>query len=257
MREDPDEWQSRLAASVTGLRRVTRVVVLAGAESTQDEARRRSRGEPGLMVAAMKQTAGRGRLGRRWEDGGGLGAAATFVLDAKATALEVVSLGAGLAACRAGEAAIGGSPARLGLRWPNDVVEHASGRKVAGVLVERSADLWLVGVGLNVRQRDGDWPPDLRGRACSLAQLGSSGSRLDVLERLAGEVDRAMGLSPEELSREWAARDTLLGTEREFRRGGLVVRGVVESVEPTSEIVVRAAGGGKVRLPAMETTLLA
>jgi BirA family biotin operon repressor/biotin-[acetyl-CoA-carboxylase] ligase len=55
---------------------------------------------------------------------------------------------------------------------PNDV--QLCGRKVAGVLVEMRAQgkaphLAIVGVGINVNQWPNDFPPELQGRAISLA----------------------------------------------------------------------------------------
>ena len=46
-----------------------RVVVVPETSSTQDAARRLDR-EPGTVVIACRQTAGRGRLGRTWADTG-------------------------------------------------------------------------------------------------------------------------------------------------------------------------------------------
>jgi BirA family biotin operon repressor/biotin-[acetyl-CoA-carboxylase] ligase len=58
------------------------------------------------------------------------------------------------------------------VKLPNDV--YVNGRKVAGVLVEmkaqpRTPHLAILGVGLNVNESIGDFPPELRERATSLA----------------------------------------------------------------------------------------
>lgn len=126
--------------------------------STQDVAAERARaGAPeGTVVVAEVQTAGRGRLGRRWESPPG-GLYATMILrptrpptpSAKgASGLPEISLVAGLALAEAlepfGHAAM--------LKWPNDVL--VAGRKVAGILSEgifhgTDAEAVLVGVGVN------------------------------------------------------------------------------------------------------------
>src|SRR5437868_6937213 len=82
-----------------------------------------------------------------------------------------------------------------------------SGRELRGVLIEQVDGLALVGVGINVLQRGGDWAEELRLRAVSLGQLGSAVSRLDVLLRLISELDRALGSSDEVLEGRWAARE--------------------------------------------------
>jgi len=50
------------------------------------------------------------------------------------------------------------------LKWPNDL--YVSGRKLAGILAERSDDRVVLGYGVNLR--DAAYPPDLRPRATSL-----------------------------------------------------------------------------------------
>ena len=113
------------------------------------------------MAVAEHQSAGRGRLGRRWEAPRGANLLfsillrPTFEIDAFYLCGAVVGLAA-LSVCRRV-----GVHAGLGLKWPNDIV--VDGRKLAGVLVEVAAGgkgasgdaaVVVVGLGLNVQ-----WPP--------------------------------------------------------------------------------------------------
>jgi BirA family biotin operon repressor/biotin-[acetyl-CoA-carboxylase] ligase len=59
---------------------------------------------------------------------------------------QTLSLAAGLALAEAIDAAVPGQP--LMLKWPNDVM-HA-GKKLAGILLERSGDRVAVGFGVNL-----------------------------------------------------------------------------------------------------------
>ncbi|HEX7166286.1 MAG TPA: biotin--[acetyl-CoA-carboxylase] ligase [Acidimicrobiales bacterium] len=125
----------------------------------------------GLVAVADHQTAGRGRLGRRWEAPAGVNLLCSVLLRPSAVSwLSVarVSL-AGLEAA--------GVPS-IGLKWPNDIVVGGS-LKLAGVLAEVDAGAVVVGIGMNV----GWAPPDLP--ATSLAALaGTPVSRDDVLAGL-------------------------------------------------------------------------
>src|SRR5438552_2644495 len=143
----------RLAAAISQRqhRFIHRVEVLDETPSTQDAARLLAAGEPGLAVFALRQTSGRGRLGRIWTQYLDLGLAATFVLDGLSFSRAHLSLGCGLAAAATIEALIPAHVApRIGLRWPNDVVERPSGRKLAGVLIESADSLAFAGIGINV-----------------------------------------------------------------------------------------------------------
>ncbi|MFA9447063.1 biotin--[acetyl-CoA-carboxylase] ligase [Egicoccus sp. AB-alg6-2] len=130
--------------------------------STHDLAleRLRSGVQPGLIVVADRQTAGRGRQGRTWLDGPD--PHASLMLTATVSTPPVhptlVPLAAGLATADALRRA-GVTPL---LKWPNDVL--IDGRKAAGILVEqhrlRVGDVLLIGIGINVdwrgTERDGD-----------------------------------------------------------------------------------------------------
>jgi BirA family biotin operon repressor/biotin-[acetyl-CoA-carboxylase] ligase len=77
------------------------------------------------------------------------------------------------------------TPLRPSVRVPNDVC--VDGRKLAGVLAESvvgAVPLVVLGLGVNVSQRPDDWPPELRGRAVSLAELGGAVARPALLAEL-------------------------------------------------------------------------
>jgi BirA family transcriptional regulator, biotin operon repressor / biotin---[acetyl-CoA-carboxylase] ligase len=251
---------SRLEDAIArvGARWVRRVVVVREVASTQDFARDMAKGAPGLVVIAGRQTTGRGRLGRQWADTSHLGLAMTFVLDAAAHTPEKLSIAAGVAACRACEESLAG--AEVGLRWPNDVGERdrggGPGRKLSGALIEAGGGVALVGIGINVLQPQMEWPAGLAGRVTSLRELGSSGDRPAVAERLLIEVDRALSTSSKALAAEWTRRDLLVGRSCAFSNDGTVYRGVVQAIEPTSHIVLRLSSGDLMRLPAMTTSMV-
>lgn len=254
-------WRRRLEEAIARDRPVwfDRAVVLEEAGSTQDEARLACEGRGGLILTALRQREGRGRLGRRWADTHGHGLAVTFVLDAAPFEAAFLSIAAGLAARDAMQKALPPGP-RLGLRWPNDVVlrEHGGGAhaKLAGILVERSGPVFLLGVGANVSQEAGDWPGAIAGRALSLRQLGSSIDRPALSIALAGAIDAYLGRRPEEIARGWEEHDVLIGTRQTFEHDGRRIEGVVEAIDPASQICVRTDSGRLERLRAMTTSLV-
>lgn len=106
--------------------------------STQDIGRDRFEDLP-LLVLARGQTQGRGRSGAGWVNADrALAASLAVPFDDADT--RPLSLMAGVAAVRAAEGTT--------LKWPNDVL--LDGAKAGGILVERSADLAVIGLGLNL-----------------------------------------------------------------------------------------------------------
>ncbi len=236
---------------------VRRVHVVPECGSTQDVAKSLlAEGDAeGMVVVAGRQTAGRGRLGRAWVDECGLGVAATFIVDAGPGA-PFLSLAAGVAAHRAAQVALPQS-VRLGLRWPNDVVEAGGPRrKVSGVLVEVTGTTALVGIGINVKQEAADWPGELVERAVSLSQLGSAWSRAQVVDALASMLSMSLARPAHELASAWLRLDTLVGTERMFEHNGSRVSGTVVGIDPLARITLRTPGGEELHLPTLTTSLV-
>ncbi|MFI4898255.1 MAG: biotin--[acetyl-CoA-carboxylase] ligase [Phycisphaerales bacterium JB059] len=257
MSEDLTTWARALEADIASrraTRAINRVVVLAETASTQDAAKAMSGGAPGLLTLCGRQTRGRGRLGRAWHDAPGTSLAMSAGIDAGRYEAATLSLGARLAAARAGAKACGVD--RLGLRWPNDVVDPETGRKIAGVLVERAGDLFVVGIGINVAQERADWGEELHDRAVSLRALGSGWSRLEVARRVVVELESALSMPEQDLCGAWSELDVLTGTVRTFERGGERWTGIVRSIEPTSAIVIESPSGRRRTLDALTTSLV-
>lgn len=139
-----------------------------------------------FAVVAGEQTAGRGRLGRTWSSPRGLGMYCSVVCrpEVSRERYPQLTLVAAVAAVEA-VAAIGGGD--LSIKWPNDLFHH--GRKVGGILSEivpssdGEAESVVVGVGVNVSQKSGDFPGEIRNAAASLAEI--SGGALDVASLVA------------------------------------------------------------------------
>ena len=126
-----------------------------------DEARA---GAPeGAVAVADYQSAGRGRLGRRWEAPPGSNLLVSVLLRPRLAVeeLHLCTVAVALAAAGACERGAGVVP---DLKWPNDLM--VGGRKLGGILAEAlpagtgaagaggSTPAVVVGLGLNVR-----WPP--------------------------------------------------------------------------------------------------
>jgi BirA family biotin operon repressor/biotin-[acetyl-CoA-carboxylase] ligase len=244
--EPLDVWRDALVAAVARTAGAwERVTVLDETVSTQDAARDLGP-RPGDVVVAARQRAGRGRLGRAWADTASDGAAISLVVEAAAT--ERLAVAAAVGAARAIESVLS---APVGIKWPNDVI--AERRKLSGILIEHTGALAIIGIGVNVGQTT--WPPALAGRAISLAELGASVARIDVLCAVVESLPVALRASDDWLREAFAARDVLVGTERAFRTGERTVAGRVLEVDPLRGITVDA-GDVPVWLPAATTTVL-
>ena len=101
----------------------------------------------GDWLVSLDQTAGRGRQGRAWLSLPGNFYGSTLVtLRSGDPAPQTLSLAAGLALIEGIDVTVPGQP--LLLKWPNDLM--LGGKKLAGILLERSGDRVAVGFGVNL-----------------------------------------------------------------------------------------------------------
>jgi len=143
-------------------------------------------GEPhGTVVLAEEQTAGRGRLGRRWFSEKTRGIYFSLLLRPPLNPRQapLLTLVAGLAT-RESVVEVSGLP--VDIRYPNDLL--VDGKKFCGILTEMQAETdrvhyVVVGVGVDVNHTA--LPAELRDLATSLRLVGGrSYSRLEILVRL-------------------------------------------------------------------------
>ncbi|HXD80628.1 MAG TPA: biotin--[acetyl-CoA-carboxylase] ligase [Candidatus Acidoferrum sp.] len=186
-----------------------RVVRRKSVTSTQDVARPMPIGS---IVVADHQTAGRGRLDRRWESPPGTALLVSFVL----RPIPILSLAAGVAAAQA----CGGG---VRLKWPNDLL--LDGAKVGGILVEVAPATAICGIGINLT-----WAPP------GAAKLNQNRDLL--LERLRVELYRWTAAGPDEVLTLWRALSDTLGRRVRVDLGTRVVEGVAEDIGPGGELIV-------------------
>ena len=138
------------------------------------------------VLRADHQTAGRGRLDRRWEAPAGANLLVSVLFTEPPPAPSVLTQALAVAALDAIERLAGSDqPQRLGLKWPNDLL--LDGRKLAGVLAQRSpaTGAIVVGMGLNV-----GWAPT--GSASLAADLGLDVTPEALLDQLLAELDHLL-----------------------------------------------------------------
>ncbi len=188
----------------------------------------------GLVVAARRQTRGRGRMGNAWQQAPGLDLAFSFLWEGEAGPERAGSLPM---ACALGVADFLASPG-LGIaaecKWPNDVM--AGGAKICGILTEagpgRDGRIRLiVGIGVNVGADPGR---DARAGIPTASIEGLAGIRIPpetVLERLlpflASRITAWSRKGFAAVRADFTARMRGLGETVAVRSGGERLTGVV------------------------------
>ena len=159
----------------------------------------------GTVLLADSQTAGRGRLGRRFDSQPGAGIYMSVILRPNCPPADLMHLtcAVGVAVCDAVADTVGFRP---GIKWINDLV--ANGKKLGGILTELIIEDGLVccavvGIGINCSQKPEDFPPELQSIACSLSSVtGAAVNR--------AELAASMILRLEQLSQQLQHREALM-----------------------------------------------
>lgn len=224
-----------------------------------DEARR---GAPeGVVAVAEHQSAGRGRLGRRWEAPPGSNLLVSVLLRPDLPA-DHRQLAGAVMALAARDAIRESTGLAVGIKWPNDLLA-SDGRKLAGVLAE--ADLQsgsagpagsmergsarppiVVGIGINVNWpgADAELPDELIGRTTSLReQIGQPVDRPALLTVLLGALggrvaDLGSVAGRERQGADFRAGCTTIGTAVRVELSGEQFEGTAVDMTPEGHLIV-------------------
>jgi BirA family biotin operon repressor/biotin-[acetyl-CoA-carboxylase] ligase len=208
----------------------------------------------GTWLIADRQTAGRGRQGRRWLDAPGNFMGSTVVnLASHDPPPATLSFVAALAVYETVLPRLA-NPASLQLKWPNDVL--LAGAKFCGLLLEREGEHAVVGIGVNLAAA-----PEVEERATdSLAGHGPTPVRDAFAQSLARIFDlelarwREFGLGP--ILGRWVAAAHPGGTPLTVHDGsGAPVHGAFAGLEPGGALRLRLADGTMRVIHAGDVTL--
>jgi BirA family transcriptional regulator, biotin operon repressor / biotin---[acetyl-CoA-carboxylase] ligase len=237
---------ARLRRAVIGADGWRELEVVARTASTNaDLAARARRGDAaGAVLLAEEQTAGRGRLDRRWE-APPRSSLLLSVLLRPTTPPGTWTMLPFLAGVAVAEAVRSVSTLDATLKWPNDVL--VGGRKLGGILVERIDTAVVVGIGVNVSLREPELPVPT---ATSVALAGGVADR----ELLAREVLRAFARRLAAWRDADGAPSAILPAYREICAtigwtvtvqlpGGDDVNGMVTEVDDLGRLVVSTPDG--------------
>ncbi len=208
----------------------------------------------GVWLVADRQSAGRGRMGRAWQDGAGnfMGSSVVRLKPGDPPASSLALLVA-VQLCEV----LGDLVAALNcqIKWPNDIL--LGGAKVAGVLLERHGDYVVIGIGVNLCSA-----PVIADKATtSLSAFGANVSRDDFAQSLAASLAIALlgwrsGDWPERILTRWMALAHPIGTALSLSEGAHAgLTGTFDGLEQDGSLRLRLDDGRCMTIHAGEVRL--
>lgn len=233
-----------------------RLVALDEVASTNDEALVRAAAEgavEGTLVTARRQTAGRGRRGRKWQsDEGNLFLSLILKPEGGLQAAGPIGFAAALAIADT-VACLMGDEAEIALKWPNDVL--IGGRKVSGLLIERAIGAaehaLILGVGINLVSH----PDDTRYPATDLCTEGAAEVSVSrALKEFCSAFLRHYngcqedGFAP--LREAWLARSRGIGENLSVEIEGRQFHGIFRTIDETGALCLDLGHAGMKKITA-------
>ncbi len=176
----------------------------------------------GTLIIADTQTNGRGRLGKVWESNKG-GIYMSVILPVKDNPA-VITLICAIAVRRAlskGE-----------IKWPNDIV--INGKKVCGILCERTEDAIICGIGVNINNAVS---PDIP--ATAITGLNPSRLVADILN----ELENLLECDFKSLREEYENYCININRPVEAIFENRTVKGTAKGVSDTGELIIDTPDG--------------
>ncbi|MBP5262562.1 MAG: biotin--[acetyl-CoA-carboxylase] ligase [Clostridiales bacterium] len=194
----PDRLYAGEVYSYLSPERCRSIVCIPSAGSTNNVLKEKLKENPpeGTCVIANEQTGGRGRMGRTFISPSDTGIYMSILLHPQGNIADIGEITAWTAVA-VRNAIYSACGIDTDIKWVNDI--YAGGLKVAGILTEMSVEgeiglisNVIVGIGINVNQKQADFPDEIAETATSLSAF--SGIPSLSRARLASEIIREMDL---------------------------------------------------------------
>jgi BirA family transcriptional regulator, biotin operon repressor / biotin---[acetyl-CoA-carboxylase] ligase len=204
----------------------------------------------GTVVLTEAQTAGRGRMARKWDSAPRKGIWMSIVLrpnviPQKAPQFTLVTA---VAVVRAIEEVTGLKPE---IKWPNDIL--LNGKKCTGILTELQSDAdgiqaLIIGIGMNVNQLLNDFDPEVQDIATSLKMAsGKDVNRQDLVRSLLYYLEQYTTLYIEQgfglLKLMWESYSSTIGRPVRARMAKETLEGMAEGITDDGVLQLRTADG--------------
>lgn len=208
----------------------------------------------GTLIIAERQSAGKGRLGRKWFSPlGGIWLSVILYPQLPPFYIPRITLMTVVAAVKAIKMC---TQIELQIKWPNDILINE--KKACGILTEMSAELdiinWVVvGIGINANIDLRDFPEDIQENTISLKEAsGKEISRVKLAQTFLQEFEKYYDkLKRKEFSsilREWKLYSHTLGRKIRVDMGERIITGEAVDINEEGVLVLKKEDGELIKI---------
>lgn len=186
-----------------------------------------------LVITAKRQTAGRGRRGRKWQSlDGNLFFSLLLEFPLKELGKLIMAATLGLVET----VRLFAPEARVQIKWPNDVLINNA--KVSGMLLEKGAgEYMVVGIGVNTVQSPNS--AEMLYPATSLREAGIAVTAEDFLQQFLPMFAANIVREAADLRQEWLQNAKGIGEKITVRQNDKEQKGIFEGIDENADLILR------------------
>jgi len=220
--------------------------------STNDEAKRLAREgkQEGLLILSGSQTAGKGRLSRKWHSPEKSGLYCSLILrpPIPISKISLLTILGGVAVLETIQKETSLLPC---LKWPNDVL--INGKKVCGILIESACkkcnvEFAILGIGVNINNKREQFPDELSGSSTSLRiETGKDIIREKFLSTLMFYLEKKytslLKKGHKTILQFWRENNDTFGKKVTIYRGTRLIIGLAKDIDENGNLLVQLKSG--------------
>jgi len=210
--------------------------------------------DKGTLIITEKQSAGKGRLGRKWfSPTGGIWLSIILYPQLPPSYIPRITLMSAVAVVKAIKVCTQIEPQ---IKWPNDIL--ISEKKVCGILTEMSAELdminWVVvGIGINVNIDHRKFPENIQANTISLKEVsGKEILRVKLAQTFLQEFEKYYDkLKRKEfpsILKEWKLYSHTLGRKIRVDMGERIITGEAVDINEEGALVLKKEDGELIKI---------
>ena len=208
----------------------------------------------GTLIIAERQSAGKGRLGRKWfSPVGGIWLSIILYPRLSPSYISRITLMTAVAVVRAIKIC---TQIESQIKWPNDILINE--KKVCGILTEMSAELdiinWVVvGIGINANIDLRDFPEDIQENTISLKETsGKEISRVKLVQTFLQEFEKYYEILKRReffsILKEWKLYSHTLGRKIRVDVGERIITGKAVDINEEGALILKKEDGELVKI---------
>lgn len=251
----PNNLTAKELSAYLDAQRMETVLCVDSVDSTNNKIRDLAlSGAPdGQIVIANEQLSGRGRRGRNFVSPKDKGIYLSMLFRPESLPGDVIEITAwtAVAVNNAIQTVCG---FRAGIKWVNDLIMNQ--RKVCGILTEMSVESEsgyvqhvMIGIGINVNEKEDDFPKDIRTSATSLSIEGREEySRAYLASEIVKELDairRAWPVEKQKFLAAYKENNITIGKEISIERNSERKHGVATSIADDFSLEITYGDGSR------------